>query len=87
MIDTAPFTRPGDRFPFGPPGRAIPISPESATQGRPWGMDFAVVPVECHILESGKHAKPTKTRTETRPTQFSSDGKVESDTQTVTVTD
>ncbi|GHE42660.1 hypothetical protein GCM10017673_51120 [Streptosporangium violaceochromogenes] len=86
MVDDTPLTRPGDRFPIGLAGHTVPISTESPTPGRPWGMDHAVVTIPAPVPHLDKHKKPTKTFTETRGTKGNMDGKVVPDTQTVTVT-
>ncbi|GAA0946702.1 hypothetical protein GCM10009560_62650 [Nonomuraea longicatena] len=86
MIDNTPLTRPDDRFPIGLPGHTVPLSMEAPTAVRPWGMDHAV-PVAPLPATAGKHERPTKTTTQSRPTKYNVDGRVEPDTTTVTVTD
>lgn len=85
-MDDSPLVSTGDRFPLGLPGHAVPISSETPTRtARPWGMDQAVVPAR--IQSSGKHEKPTTTRQESQPTEYTEDSKVREDTVTQTVTD
>jgi hypothetical protein len=87
MIDDTPLTRPGDRFPIGLPGHVVPVSAAAATAGRPWGMDYAVIPVAVELPQLGAHEKPAKTYTRADPTEYNEDGRVKSDSKTVTVTD
>lgn len=65
-----PFT---NRFPLSPSdGRLIPSSaPPSGPPTRPFGMRYAVRPIEC-----GKHSKRPTNKTRTKPTRITSDGKV-----------
>ncbi|MGH3800482.1 MAG: hypothetical protein ACRDTD_10190 [Pseudonocardiaceae bacterium] len=66
-----PFT---SRFPLSPSGGRI--TPSSAVPSgsatRPFGLRYAVQPVEC-----GKHSKRPTQKTRTKPTKIINDGKVE----------
>ncbi|QFG24139.1 hypothetical protein [Actinomadura sp. WMMB 499] len=81
-----PLVNPGDRFPLGLPGHAVPVSaaPRSATE-RPWGMDCAVVPAPVRAM--GKHGKPTSTKSVPKATTYTDDSVTRKDTVTETVTD
>lgn len=50
------------------PSSALPSGPAT----RPFGLRYAVRPIEC-----GKHSKVPTNKTRTEPTQITSDGKVE----------
>ncbi len=64
----SPLVRIRDRFPTGLPGHRVPLHPEPHTQGRPWGMERARrMPA---APTTGKHEKPTGTRQETVPTEY-----------------
>jgi hypothetical protein len=64
-----PFT---SRFPLSPSGGLITLSSAvpSGPDTRPFGLRYAVRPVEC-----GKHSKKPTNRTRTKPTKITSDGK------------
>lgn len=66
-----PFT---SRFPLSPRGGRVSVSPvlPSGSLTRPFGLRYAVRPVEC-----GKHSKKPTNKTRTKPTKIVSDGKVE----------
>jgi hypothetical protein len=83
MIDDTPLVRPGDRFPIGLPGHAVPLTSERPSEVRPWGMDHAVVP----IRSAGKHDKPTSTTNKPKATTFTNDSRELPDPDTITVTD
>ncbi|MFC4053973.1 hypothetical protein ACFOY4_30130 [Actinomadura syzygii] len=81
-----PLVQPRDRFPLGLPGHVVPVSPQQPTpDARPWGMDQAVVPAPVRAM--GKHDKPTSTRTEKVPTEYTDDSQTKKDDYTQTVTD
>ncbi|MGH3768618.1 MAG: hypothetical protein ACRDS0_24770 [Pseudonocardiaceae bacterium] len=65
-----PFT---GRFPLSPSGGLL--TPSSALQSgpatRPFGLRYAVRPIEC-----GKHSKRPTQKTRTKPTKITSDGQV-----------
>lgn len=66
-----PFT---SRFPLSPSGgRLTPSSAmPSGAATRPFGLRYAVGPVEC-----GKHSKVPTNKSRTKPTKIISDGEVE----------
>jgi hypothetical protein len=66
-----PFT---SRFPLSPSGgRVTPSSAlPSGSLTRPFGLRYAVPPVEC-----GKHSKVPTNKTRTKPTKIINDGTVE----------
>jgi hypothetical protein len=66
-----PFT---SRFPLSPSGgRVIPSSAlPSGSLTRPFGLRYAVRPVEC-----GKHSKVPTNKTRTKPTKIINDGELE----------
>jgi hypothetical protein len=66
-----PFT---SRFPLSPSGgRVTPSSAlPSGSLTRPFGLRYAIRPVEC-----GKHGKVPTNKTRTKPTKIVNDGKVE----------
>ncbi|MBX6767088.1 MAG: hypothetical protein IRY90_08045 [Actinomadura rubrobrunea] len=85
-MNDAPFVNPRDRFPLGLPGHVVPVSSERPTgTGRPWGMDRAVPPAP--IRSMGKHEKPTSSRKEKVPTEYTDDSQTRKDDYTQTVTD
>ncbi|MEY9211974.1 hypothetical protein NI17_007830 [Thermobifida halotolerans] len=84
-MDFSPLVLTEDRFPTGLPGRRVPVRVEQPSAHRPWGMDQARPPLP--VSFSGKHEKPTTTRQETVPTQYSEDSEVRPDDYTQTVTD
>ncbi|MBV2363854.1 hypothetical protein ACFPZ0_17185 [Streptomonospora nanhaiensis] len=84
--DDNPLVLADDRFATGLPGRCVPVSDALPSAHRPWGMDRARVPRPVR-LPTGKHQKPTENKIITRPTTINNGGKVESDTETQTVTD
>lgn len=62
---------------------STPQQPTAHT--RPWGMDQAVSPAPARAM--GKHGKPTSTRSEKVPTEYTEDGRTKKDDYTQTVTD
>lgn len=85
-MNESPLVNLNDRFPLGPPGHSVPVSPEPPTErSRPWGMDHSV-PLPA-IRDGGAHEKPTRTRKVNKPTEYTDDSKTRRDTVTETVTD
>lgn len=81
-----PLVNPRDRFPLGLPGHVVPVSRATPTgDGRPWGMEHAVVPVPVRTM--GKHGKPTSTKNVSKATSYTDDSVTRKDTITETVTD
>ncbi|MDA2807626.1 hypothetical protein [Nocardiopsis suaedae] len=84
-MSDSPLALARDRFPTGLPGHRVPIRPQPCTPGRPWGMDRArEMPA---APATGKHGKPTSTRQETVPTEYTDDSRTRRDDYTQTVTD
>jgi hypothetical protein len=65
-----PFT---SRFPLSPSGGRLTLSSAlpSGLSTRPFGLRYAVRPVEC-----GKHSKKPTQKTRTKPTKITGDGEV-----------
>jgi hypothetical protein len=81
----SPFAATSDRFPLGLPGHRAPVDDTAPTQFRPWGMDRARRPAA--VRSHGKHEKPTATRQEKVPTEYTDDSETRRDEYTQTVTD
>ncbi|WP_157080138.1 hypothetical protein [Thermobifida cellulosilytica] len=84
-MEVSPLVLVEDRFPTGLPGRRVPTRVEQPSADRPWGMDQARRPLA--VPSAGKHEKPTTTREETVPTEYSEDSEIRPDDYTQTVTD
>lgn len=81
--DPGPLARSQDRFPLGPAGHRIPVTQDKLSGLRPWGMGCARPPVPME----GRHGKPTSTKQEKVPTEYTDDSKTKRDDYTQTVTD
>lgn len=80
------LARSEDRFPLGLPGHEVPLTCDMPGKLRPWGMNLAVAPASGAYVEA-KHKKPTSTKNQKVPTEYSEDSKKIPDEYTQTVTD